>query len=109
MSETDPPQPALAEDIREALYQVVDPELSINIVDLGLVYVVSHDNGTIVIDMTLTSPSCPLSPLIESQVRCVLEQFGQQVVINWVWVPPWGPHRITDDGREQLRAMGFNV
>jgi metal-sulfur cluster biosynthetic enzyme len=111
VNQPDPaPAQTLGDDIRTALYDVVDPELGINVVDLGLLCGIRVDaNDTVVIDMTLTSPSCPLSPLIESQVRYVLDRLGHEVVINWVWVPPWGPQRITDAGREQLRALGFNV
>jgi metal-sulfur cluster biosynthetic enzyme len=111
VSQTDSPSaPVPADDVREALYEVVDPELGINIIDLGLVYEVTIDeSNAITIDMTLTSAACPLTPLIESQVRGILARFSDTTVINWVWTPPWGPHRITDEGREQLRALGFNV
>jgi metal-sulfur cluster biosynthetic enzyme len=97
-------------DVEEALRDVVDPELGINIVDLGLVYGVEVDSdGHAVIDMTLTSAACPLTDVIEDQTGRVLEGLVEGFRINWVWLPPWGPDRITDDGREQLRALGFNV
>jgi metal-sulfur cluster biosynthetic enzyme len=97
-------------DVEEALRDVVDPELGINVVDLGLVYGVTIDqNNQAVIDMTLTSPACPLTHLIESQAAIVLEGIVEGMRINWVWMPPWGPDKITDEGREQLRALGFNV
>jgi metal-sulfur cluster biosynthetic enzyme len=100
----------LIDEVRTALYLVMDPELGINVIDLGLVYGVYVEGGhTVVIDMTLTSASCPLSPLIERQVRDVVQGLCDTVVINWVWLPPWGLERITVDGREQLRALGFNV
>jgi metal-sulfur cluster biosynthetic enzyme len=98
------------EDVREAMKDVVDPELGINVVDLGLVYDVHLDDGTnVVLDMTLTSAACPLTDLIEEQTNSALEGIVNDVTINWVWMPPWGPDKITDDGREQLRALGFNV
>lgn len=103
------------EDITEALRDVLDPELGVNVVDLGLVYGVSvDDTDTAVLDMTLTSAACPLTDVIEDQARrALLEVPGGGLVsdvrINWVWMPPWGPDKITDDGREQLRALGFNV
>ena len=98
------------EDVREAMKDVVDPELGINVVDLGLVYDVHLDSGTnVVLDMTLTSAACPLTDLIEEQTNSALEGIVNDVTINWVWMPPWGPDKITDDGREQLRALGFNV
>ena len=98
------------EDVKEALYDVVDPELGINVVDLGLIYnLVMDDDETAVIDMTLTSAGCPLQDVIEDQVRTALDGLTKDFRINWVWMPPWGPDKITDDGREQLRAIGFNV
>ena len=62
-----------------------------------------------VIDMTLTSAACPLTDVIEDQTAQALEGLVPTHRINWVWMPPWGPDKITDDGREQLRALGFNV
>lgn len=101
---------ASTEDVTEALRDVVDPELGINVVDLGLVYGTTvEEDGSAVIDMTLTSPACPLTDVIEDQVAGVLEGMVTQHVINWVWMPPWGPDKITDDGRDQLRALGFNI
>jgi len=104
------PTPADAADVEEALRDVVDPELGINVVDLGLVYGVTVDqHNHAVIDMTLTSAACPLTDVIEDQVNQSLEGLVVGNRINWVWMPPWGPDKITDDGREQLRALGFNV
>ena len=88
---------------------------SSSFVDLGLVYglnVEQVDSGTAaVIDMTLTSAACPLTDVIEDQTRGALVGAGlvNDIRINWVWNPPWGPDKITDDGREQLRALGFTV
>jgi len=98
------------EDILEALRDVVDPELGINVVDLGLVYGITLDGErNAAIDMTLTSAACPLTDVIEDQAREALEGVVNDFRINWVWLPPWGPEHITDDGREQLRALGFNI
>jgi metal-sulfur cluster biosynthetic enzyme len=103
------------DDVEEAMRDVVDPELGINVVDLGLVYGITVDDENIAtIDMTLTSAACPLTDVIEDQARTALtggpgEPLVADVRINWVWMPPWGPDKITDDGREQLRALGFNV
>jgi metal-sulfur cluster biosynthetic enzyme len=98
------------EDLLEAMRDVVDPELGVNVVDLGLVYGVTVESDrTATIDMTLTSAACPLTDVIEDQTRMALDGLVQDFRINWVWLPPWGPEKITEDGREQLRALGFNV
>jgi metal-sulfur cluster biosynthetic enzyme len=115
MSETAAPGNELLAEVEEAMRDVVDPELGINVVDLGLVYglnLVDGDEGTVaLIDMTLTSPACPLTDVIEDQSRAALIGAGlvDELRINWVWNPPWGPDKITDDGRDQLRALGFTV
>jgi metal-sulfur cluster biosynthetic enzyme len=107
---TDPRGGASIDEITEAMRDVVDPELGINVVDLGLVYAITVDqNDTAVIDMTLTSAACPLTDVIEDQTNAALGVLVSGVRINWVWMPPWGPDKITDEGREQLRALGFNV
>ena len=105
------------EEVEEALRDVVDPELGVNIVDLGLVYDMAlGGDGRLTIDMTLTSAACPLTDMIEDQISAALLGEDSTVAgvvadfsINWVWLPPWGPERITDDGRDQLRALGFNI
>jgi metal-sulfur cluster biosynthetic enzyme len=98
------------EDLWEALKDVVDPELGINVVDLGLIYGLHlEDDNTVTIDMTLTSAACPLTDVIEDQTNTALEGLVEGFAINWVWMPPWGLEKITEDGREQLRALGFNV
>jgi metal-sulfur cluster biosynthetic enzyme len=105
-----PAGPPAEDDVLEAMKDVVDPELGINVVDLGLVYGAQvHDDRTVTLDMTLTSAACPLTDVIEDQTRSALGGMADEVHINWVWMPPWGPDKITDDGREQLRALGFNV
>ena len=107
-------KPTIA-DIEEAMKDVVDPELGINVVDLGLVYDAHVDDDNVVtLDMTLTSAACPLTDVIEDQTRQALTTgpgggLVKDFRINWVWLPPWGPDKITDDGREQLRSLGFNV
>ena len=101
---------ALLEDLEEAMRDVVDPELGINVVDLGLVYGIDVDDSNVaILDMTLTSAACPLTDVIEDQTGQALAGLTSGFRINWVWMPPWGPDKITDDGREQLRALGFNL
>ncbi|HEX3728088.1 MAG TPA: metal-sulfur cluster assembly factor [Pirellulales bacterium] len=100
---------ALSEDsVREALKQVVDPELFINIIDLGLVYVVdlqpAEEKTDIKIEMTMTSPACPAGPQLVSQTKNVvsaLEGVGN-VDVKVVMVPPWTPDRMTEEARDQL-------
>ena len=114
----EPPAPkadvAAIEDLEEAMRDVVDPELGINVVDLGLVYGIAAEGGVATIDMTLTSAACPLTDVIEEQARAALTGGSDgglvnDIKINWVWMPPWGPEKITEDGREQLRALGFTI
>ena len=101
---------AAVDDVEEALRDVVDPELGINVVDLGLIYGLTVDESNVaIIDMTLTSAACPLQDVIEDQIRTATSSLVNDFRVNWVWMPPWGPDKITDDGRDQLRALGFNV
>ena len=99
------------EDLEEALKDVVDPELGVNIVDLGLVYDLNWDeeHDALVINMTLTSAGCPLTDVIEDETAQALDGHVERFRINWVWMPPWGPERITDDGRDMMRAIGFSI
>jgi metal-sulfur cluster biosynthetic enzyme len=112
---TDTASDELLADLEEAMRDVVDPELGINVVDLGLVYGINVEPGdagpVALIDMTLTSAACPLTDVIEDQTRNALVGPGlvNDIKINWVWNPPWGPDKISDDGRDQLRALGFTV
>lgn len=103
-------QQTAVDDVTEAMRDVVDPELGINVVDLGLVYGIEVDESNVAtIDMTLTSAACPLTDVIEDQAQIALDGLVSDFKINWVWMPPWGPDKITEEGREQLRAIGFNV
>lgn len=98
------------EEIEEAMKDVVDPELMVNVVDLGLLYGVTVDEeANVILDMTLTSPTCPLTDRIEYDTKYALDGLANSVTINWVWLPPWTLEMITEDGREQLRAIGYNL
>ncbi|MEV8096195.1 metal-sulfur cluster assembly factor [Kitasatospora sp. NPDC085879] len=98
------------EDLHEALMDVVDPELGIDVVNLGLIYGLHIDEDDVAtVDMTLTSAACPLTDVIEDQAKTATDGLVKDLRINWVWMPPWGPDKITDEGRDQLRALGFNV
>jgi metal-sulfur cluster biosynthetic enzyme len=104
-------EPQLFDSVEEALKDVMDPELGVNIVDLGLVYDLTWDdeNDALIISMTLTSAGCPLTDVIEEQIGQSLDGIVERFRINWIWMPPWGPERITDDGREMMRALGFAI
>lgn len=112
-AERTPEMQALAGKVEEYLMDVIDPELGINVVDLGLVYDVWVEESTrAVVNMTLTSPACPLQDMIEDQAQsAVLDNLEEisELKINWVWTPAWGPQMINDEGREQLRYLGFSV
>ena len=87
------------------------PSSGINVVDLGLIYDLGWDdeNDALVIHMTLTSAGCPLTDVLEEQTAQALDGVVERFRINWVWMPPWGPERITDDGRDMMRALGFAI
>ncbi|KAA8820607.1 hypothetical protein CSQ85_02170 [Bifidobacterium rousetti] len=100
---------ATAEDVREALHQVIDPELGIDVIDLGLVYGIEiDDQGRAIITMTLTTPACPLTDLIEDECASTLAGLVEEFRIDWTWQPRWTMDKITPEGREQLAALGFN-
>jgi metal-sulfur cluster biosynthetic enzyme len=105
------PDDEQAAAVRAALSDVIDPDLGVNIVDLGFVRAVAIEGPTAVITMTLTSPACPLTGVMESQIRTGLAGLGsvEDFRVDWQWVPPWRPADITDSGRDQLRAIGFNL
>jgi metal-sulfur cluster biosynthetic enzyme len=104
-------EPQLFDQVEEALKDVMDPELGVNIVDLGLIYDLGWDaeQNALVISMTLTSAGCPLTDVLEEQTAEALDGVVEQFRINWVWMPPWGPDKITDDGRDMMRALGFSI
>src|SRR3954453_21808477 len=96
---------ALLEGVEEAMRGALAPELGVNVVDLGLVYGIDVDTeaNVAILDMTLTSAACPLTDVIEDQARQALTGgpgpgLVGDIRINWVWMPPWGPDKITDDG-----------
>ena len=103
------PPTAAARAVRDALSEVIDPDLGVNIVDLGFVRAVSIQERTAVITMTLTSAACPLTGVLESQIRTELAPLEgiDGFRVDWQWLPAWRPADMTDSGREQLRAIGF--
>ena len=95
---------SLDEKMIEALRTVIDPELMINIVDLGLIYSVNHDGQNAYVDMTLTSPACPAGPQIVQQAKMSLERLRlvDNAEIKLVMTPPWTPERMTAEARDHL-------
>jgi metal-sulfur cluster biosynthetic enzyme len=109
MSEAVPPS---QEQVIEALKVVKDPEIPVNVVDLGLVYEVDiKEGGTIDITMTLTSIGCPAQDIVKADAEiAVMRLEGVNAVnVDFVWSPPWSPAKMTEDGKRQMRMFGFNV
>jgi metal-sulfur cluster biosynthetic enzyme/ribosomal protein L22 len=100
-----------ARAVRDALSDVIDPDLGVNIVDLGFVRDVAVRERIAVIIMTLTSAACPLTGVLEDQIRTELAPLDEidDFRVDWQWIPAWRPAEITDSGREQLRAIGFTI
>ncbi len=98
-------------DLRTALTAVMDPEIGINIVDLGLVYGIDKADGKVTVTMTLTSMGCPLTELIHQQCTLVLTRLPgvEEVDVDFTFTPPWSTDMISDEARDELRAMGFSV
>ena len=95
---------ATAEELIETLKQVIDPELMVNIVDLGLIYSVNEEDRKVAVEMTLTSPACPAGPQIVQQAKMALERLEDvdEANITITLSPPWTPDRMTDDARDML-------
>jgi metal-sulfur cluster biosynthetic enzyme/ribosomal protein L22 len=95
--------------VQAALSEVIDPDLGVNIVDLGFVRAIRVDGRTALLTMTLTSAACPLTAVLENQIRTALAPLGHVdgFRVDWQWLPAWQPADITGEGRDQLRAIGF--
>jgi metal-sulfur cluster biosynthetic enzyme len=100
------------EQALEALKVVKDPEIPVNVVDLGLIYKceISAD-GVVDIEMTLTSVGCPVQDMIKADAELALMRLEgvKAVNVDFVWTPPWSPAKMTEDGKRQMRMFGFNV
>ena len=94
-----------------ALAEVQDPEMPVNLVDLGVIYGVTERDGLVEVDLTFTAMGCPASDFILEDVRerLMRETGVREVRINVVWDPPWTTARITQDGRDALEAWGVAV
>ena len=94
--------------INEILKEVIDPEIDINIVDLGLIYGIEYKKGeSISVDMTLSTPACPLGDVIVSNAQQTIERFykEEKVSIQLVWEPTWSPEMVTPEGKNALDMM----
>lgn len=94
-----------ADLVREALREnVIDPEIGVNVVDLGLVYGIEMNAGTAEIRMTLTTPMCPLGPYLDQEVRTAVSDVPgvDDVSVNLVWQPPWDPSKMSEDAKLEL-------
>lgn len=99
------------EVILEALKVVNDPEIPVNVVDLGLVYRVDiNAAGEVEVDMTLTSMGCPVQDMIQADAELAVMQVEgvNKVSVEFVWSPPWSPAKMSEDGKKQMRMFGFN-
>jgi metal-sulfur cluster biosynthetic enzyme len=100
------------EALLEALKVVKDPEIPVNVVDLGLIYNVEiKEGGEVDIDMTLTSMGCPVQDMIQAdaELACMQVEGVKKVNVEFVWSPPWSPQKMSDDGKKQMRMFGFNI
>jgi len=93
----------IRKQLADCLRHVEDPELGINIVDLGLIYDLQFDEGNVSIALTMTTPACPLSSHIKQQIRRVMDQVGgvEHVDIEVVWTPAWSPEMMAPERRRQ--------
>jgi metal-sulfur cluster biosynthetic enzyme len=104
--------PPTVEQVREALKIVKDPEIPVNVVDLGLIYEVEvKEGGEVDITMTLTSVGCPVQDMIRADAELAVMRLDgvNSVNVEFVWSPPWGPDKMTEDGKRQMRMFGFSV
>ena len=102
----------LKDEILEALKVVRDPEIPVNVVDLGLIYDVKvGDEGAVDIDMTLTSMGCPVQDMIQADAELAAMKVDgvEKVTVEFVWSPPWSPDKMSEDGKKQMRMFGFNL
>ena len=101
----------MSERLWAALAEVQDPEMPVNLVDLGVIYDVRNDAGLVEVDLTFTAMGCPASEFILEDVRerLLREEGVRDVRINVVWNPPWTAERMTQAGRDALEAWGLAV
>lgn len=106
-NEDEVPAPLDPEVIREALKGVVDPEIGIDIVNLGLIYNVDVNGRDIKVEMTLTGPGCPVGPMLQSQVYgiCASQPGAANVRVDLVWTPPWDPRQMASEEAKDVLGI----
>lgn len=98
------------DQVIEVLRAIYDPEIPVNIWDLGLIYDLQLHGDDVEIKMTLTAVGCPIGPAVANEIENKLQSVGAQTVrVDFVWSPPWSPARLSDEGRLALQSMGFPV
>ena len=98
--------------ILEALKVVRDPEIPVNVVDLGLIYNVDiREAGEVDVEMTLTSMGCPVQDMIQAdaELACMKVEGVTKASVEFVWDPPWSTDKMSEDGKKQMRMFGFNL
>lgn len=93
------------DSLREALREVIDPEVGVNVVDLGLVYDIRLKTEAVEVDLTMTSPACPLGDMVIDEARRALRRVvpgDREIRVNLVWDPPWGPAMMSEQARRVL-------
>jgi metal-sulfur cluster biosynthetic enzyme len=102
---------ATREEIIEVLKTCYDPEIPVNIWDLGLIYDIAQEDGKVRIQMTLTALGCPIGPVLAEEIRWKVGQLPgvEEVDVEIVFSPPWTPERLTEEGRLALQSMGYPV
>ncbi|MDR7485540.1 MAG: iron-sulfur cluster assembly protein [Armatimonadota bacterium] len=98
------------EQVIDVLRTVFDPEIPVNVWDLGLIYDLQVAGEDVAITMTLTAPGCPVGPMIAAEIENKLQAIGaEKVSVSFVWMPPWTTDRVTPEGKLQLQMMGIPV
>ncbi len=106
-----PGRDVATEPLWQALREVMDPEVPVSLVDLGLIYAVRRIEGTVEVDLSFTATACPAMGFIQEDIRerLLAEPDVEDVVTKIVWEPPWTPDRISETGRRQLEGFGISL
>src|SRR5688572_14744833 len=98
------------EQVVDVLKTVFDPEIPVNVWDLGLIYDLQLTGDDVKISMTLTAPGCPVGPQLAAEIENKLQSIGaDKIAVSFVWSPAWSPAKVSDDGKLQLQMLGIPV